>query len=182
MMSVWMQRRLRERWKVSAAFSLLRSLSIAAGLAAAASGAVAETKAMLQVDVEGRAGVKRNRLVLMNTMPDDRDVMLLISCGAKDPETYGVALDLGAGSIWSIDGETVVFSYKGSKDAIRRMDSRGEYLTLGGETAIEAFRPLFSAGAVMFAVRGKYTAAFDLGAVSEHVERFRTLCYPSRDR
>ena len=56
-------------------------------------GAIAETKATLHSGVKGRAGVDRNRLILSNTMPDGRDVMLVIGCRANEHDALAIAVD-----------------------------------------------------------------------------------------
>ncbi|WP_332683566.1 hypothetical protein [Bosea sp. (in: a-proteobacteria)] len=155
-----------------AAAAVTLALSCPVGTASA----VAETKAMLQVNADGRAGANRHRLALTSRAADGRDVMLVISCRVDNAATYGVALDLGAGPIWNIEGESVRVSQDGAQDLTRRMDVRDEYLTLGGRSAIAAFKPLLAAGSIGFAVRGRYTASFDLAAVGAEVRRFRELC------
>ena len=156
----------------TAAWAVLLALAGPGGAASAA----AETKAVLQVDVEGRAGVNRHRLVLTSRSADGRDLMLLFSCRVAEAGTLGVALDLGAGAIWSIEGENVAMSRDRAADVTRRMDASDEYLTLGGRAAIAAFGPLLQSPWIGFVVRERYTASFDLAAVGAHVRRFRELC------
>lgn len=138
--------------------------------------AAAETKAMLQVNVEGRGGVNRHRLALTSRAADGRDLMLMFSCRVAEAGTFGVALDLGAGAIWSIEGENVAMSRDRAADITRRMDASDEYLTLGGRAAVAAFAPLLESPWIGFVVRERYTASFDLAAVGAHVRRFRELC------
>ncbi|WP_173045315.1 hypothetical protein [Bosea sp. ANAM02] len=131
---------------------------------------------MLQVNSEGRSNAKRHRLVLTSKARDGRDVMLVISCRVSDASTYGVALDFGAGRAWSLGGEDVTVSRDSGEDIVQHMDSRDDYLTLGGKRAIALFQGLLAGQTMAFAVRRTYTASFDLGQVSRHVSRFRQLC------
>lgn len=147
-------------------------------LIAAGTPAAAATQAMLQVDAEGRANAKRNRLVLINKAADGRDVMLVLSCRVEDARTYGAALDFGNGGGWEIEGEQVTISRDNGPDIVQRMDSRDEYLALGGEPAIKLFRTLLAGKTMAFAVRKRFTASFDLGDVARHVSRFKELCDP----
>ena len=137
--------------------------------------ALAATEALLQFNAEGRAGANRHRLILTDTAADGRDVMLVLSCRVEDSRTFGVALDVGAGPIWNIDGEDVALLREGQEVERRRMDVRGEYLTLGGPAGREAIAPLLQSGRIGFGV-GTRDAAFDLGAVRAHVDRWRELC------
>ena len=88
----------------------------------------------------------------------------------------GQALDIGAGAIWSIEGENVAMSRDRAAGITRRMDASDEYLTLGGRAAIAAFAPLLQSPWIGFVVRERYNASFDLAAVDAHVRRFRELC------
>jgi len=140
--------------------------------------AQARTEAMLQVNVAGRANAARNRLMLTSKAGDGRDVMLVISCRVDDATTYGVALDFGVGAIWTVEGEEVTVSRDAGPDIVQNMDSRDDYLTLGGDKAIALFGDLLTGKSMAFAVRRKFTASFALDQVPRHVARFRELCHP----
>ncbi|KRE04555.1 hypothetical protein ASE61_06360 [Bosea sp. Root670] len=158
--------------------ALLLSSAVVAGLCCAALPAQARTEAMLQVNSDGRANAKRNRLVLTSKASGGRDVMVVISCRVDDMSTYGVALDFGAGAVWAVEGEDVTISRDGGEDIVQHMDSRDDYLTLGGSKAIGLFRQLLAGKSMAFAVKRKFTASFDLAQVERHVSRFRQLCNP----
>jgi len=167
---------------MSAAARWMSSLALGAalgpGLCCVPMLAQARTEAMLQVNVAGRANAARNRLMLTSKAGDGRDVMLVISCRVDDASTYGVALDFGVGAIWAVEGEEVTVSRDAGPDIVQNMDSRNDYLTLGGDKAIALFGELLVGKSMAFAVRRKFTASFALDQVPRHVARFRELCHP----
>lgn len=157
--------------------ALLAALRLGiAACALPAAPVLAETRATLQVDVPGRAGANRHRLILTATATEGRDVTLAFSCRVESPGTFGAALDFGLGAIWNVEGEAVVFSQPGRPDVTHRMLEQDEFLALGGREAVEIFGPVLAAPRVAFTVRGRHRAEFDLAAVPRQVARFRELC------
>jgi hypothetical protein len=137
--------------------------------------AVAETTAMLQIGVKGRAGVDRNRLLLFERMPGGRDVIVVISCRADEHNALAIAIDFGVGAIWNIEGEDVAVALGASGSTTYRMSTRDDVLTLAGASAVELSRRLLAADVVTFTARAT-VARFDLKAVARHVARFRPAC------
>lgn len=151
---------------------------ILAGLAilTMASAADAETKAMLQVAAKGRAGADRHRLILTETMPDGRDIMMAVGCRVDDNATFSGLIDFGAGKIWSIDGEPIVFETSSGSKVQYAMHTTDEYLVLAGREGVEAFRLALAAETVTFIAKNGITGRFNLAAVAQHVQRFAQLC------
>lgn len=139
------------------------------------SNAMARTEAVLQVSAQGRADRDRHRLIITETMSDGRDVMVLFSCAVDDASRYGAVIDFGAGAVWSIEGGIVSFETDAGT-ANYSMSSNEEFLTLGGDEAIEAFRPVLASKKAMFTAPNGMAAKFELSAVPAHVKRFRELC------
>lgn len=103
--------------------------------------AIAKTEATLQVARSGVKGFDRHHIALTETMSDERDVLMLMTCKFDDPTNYGVVIDFGVGPTWDIEGEAVVIETDSSK-VVLPMNSDGKFLVMGGDPAITAVLPV----------------------------------------
>ncbi|MHC1551227.1 hypothetical protein [Phyllobacterium sp. K27] len=132
--------------------------------------AAAETTAVLQKDVEGRS-----QILLMNSMPDGREVMLMASCRSSEPERITGLVDLGAGAKWDPVGEEVTFTLDGLSIG-REMMTNQHFLILPGEEGNDTFRAILEADEVTVTGPENVSASFSLANVKRHIEAFKPLC------